>query len=270
MSANTNDLPKRHRFSWDTRLVPWTDGKCNQEDYVNAVRSWSAFHDMLPDTNTNKIPKKLRGIMLHSHLYGLAKDFCQEIPFDQIATEDGCDKICKALHKRDALSVFSTVYGDFLNLLSMKRGPNEAFRSFESRFAAAISKFKSHSASTMPESLTAFMLLANSAIESNQRISILAAATTLSIRFHEDLSNSDLLSTIKYYSIASVLRQCDKGEKNGTIHSDSANTSWRNIRSHNTLHSNWLKSKLVLHVGDAKIMAIGILIRMWMAFEARY
>ncbi len=68
---------------------------------------------MLPDNNSNKIPKKLRGIMLDSHLCGRAKDLCQEIPFEQISSEDGCDKICKALHKGDALCVFSTVYSDF-------------------------------------------------------------------------------------------------------------------------------------------------------------
>ncbi len=177
---NTNDLPKRPRFSWDTRLVPWTDGKGNQEDYVNAVRSWSAVDNMLPDTNNRKISKELHRIMLHSHLYGRAKNICQEIPFNQIATEDGCDKVCNSLHKGDALSVFSTVHSDFLNLLSTKRGPNEAFRNFESRFAAAISKFKS----ALPESLMEFMLLANSAIEPCQKISILAAASTLSIGFH--------------------------------------------------------------------------------------
>ena len=31
--------------------------------------------------------------MLHSHLYGRAKDLCEEIRFDQIASEDGADKI---------------------------------------------------------------------------------------------------------------------------------------------------------------------------------
>ncbi len=168
--------------------------------------------------------------MLHSLLYGRAKDLCQEIPFEKISSEDGCDKICKGLQKRDDPFVVSTVYGDFLNLLSTKRGSNEAFRNFESRFAAAISKFKSHSASALPESLMAFMLLANSATESNRRIFILAAGTTLSIGFHEDLSNSDLLTTTKYDSIASVLRQCDKGKRNRTIHSNSANDSWRNNR----------------------------------------
>ena len=134
------------------------------------------------------------------------------------------------MHKRDALSVVSTVYGDFLNFLSTKHGPNEAFRNFESRFTAAVSKFKSHSASALPASLMEFMLLGNSAIEFNQRISILSAATNSSIGFHEDLSNSGFLRTIKYDSIASVLRQCDKGKRNGTIHLNSANTLWRNNR----------------------------------------
>ncbi len=181
---------------------------------------------MLPNTNSNKILKKHRGIMLHSHLYRRAKDLWQEISFDQIATEDECDKICNTLDKRDSLSVVSTVYSDFLNLLSTKRGFNEAFRNFESRFAAAISEFKSDSASALAESIMGFMLLEIRAIESNQRTSILAAPTTPSIGFHEDLTNSDLLSTIKYDSIASVLRQCDKDKQNDIIHANSANTSW--------------------------------------------
>ena len=83
MTSNS-DLPKRPRFSWDIRSVPWTDGKGDQEEYVNAVRSWSSFHNKLPDSNSNKIPKSLRGIMLHSHLYGRAKDLCKEIPFTEI------------------------------------------------------------------------------------------------------------------------------------------------------------------------------------------
>ena len=60
------DLPKRPRFSWDIPSVPWPDGRGNQEDYFIAIRSWSAFHVKLPDSNSNKIPKGIPGIMLHT------------------------------------------------------------------------------------------------------------------------------------------------------------------------------------------------------------
>ena len=114
--TSTVDLPKHPRFSWDIRSVPWTDGRGNQEDYVNAVRSWTAFHAELPDSKSNKIPKGLRGIMLHSHLYGRAKDLCKEIPFKEISSADGVEKICKALYKKDALTIVSNAYIDFQQL----------------------------------------------------------------------------------------------------------------------------------------------------------
>ena len=137
MTSNS-DLPKRPRFSWDIRSVPWTDGKGDQEEYVNAVRSWSSFHNKLPDSNSNKIPKSLRGIMLHSNLYGRAKYLCKEISFTEIESDDGVDKICKAVYEQDALTIVSNAYRDFQDPLSTKRGYNEKFRNFECRFAASV------------------------------------------------------------------------------------------------------------------------------------
>ena len=63
------DLPKRPRFSSDIRSVPSIDGKGNQAEYVEAVKSWSSFHDEFPDSDSSKIPIGRRGIMLQSHLY---------------------------------------------------------------------------------------------------------------------------------------------------------------------------------------------------------
>ena len=80
--------------------MPWTDGRGNQEDYVNPVKSWQAFHAKLPDSNSNKIPQGLRGIMLHSHLYGCAKDLCKEIPFNVIESNDGVDKYANLYTKK--------------------------------------------------------------------------------------------------------------------------------------------------------------------------
>ena len=139
MNSANIELPKLPRFPWDIRSVPWTDGKGSQEDYVSAVQSWSSFHNRLPTTNNSKIPIGLRGIMLHSHLYGRAKDICKNIPLAKIESNDGVDAICYALHKRDALSVVSNAYSDFLQLLSTKRDTPENYSNFESRFSAAVS-----------------------------------------------------------------------------------------------------------------------------------
>ena len=66
------------------------------------------------------IPKGLSGIMLHSHLYGRAKDLCKDIPFDKIYSDKGVDLISKSLHKKESLSVVSTKYTDFMRVLATK------------------------------------------------------------------------------------------------------------------------------------------------------
>ena len=83
-----------------------------------------------------------------------------------------------SIYKKDALTIVSNAYSDFQNLLSTKRGINESFRNFESRFAAAIAKMKSHSSEALTESLTAFMILSNSNVDANQQISDLSSATS--------------------------------------------------------------------------------------------
>ena len=89
--------------------------------------------------------------MLNSHLFGRAKDLWKDIPFSEIESDDGFDKIGKALHKKDALSVVSNAYSDFLTLLSTKRGTSENYQNFEYGFAAAASEPNSHASNTLPE-----------------------------------------------------------------------------------------------------------------------
>ena len=45
--------------------------------------------------------------MLYSRLCGPAKDLSNDILFSEIESDDDVDKICKALHKKDALSLIS-------------------------------------------------------------------------------------------------------------------------------------------------------------------
>lgn len=93
----------------------------------------------------------------------------------------------------------------------MKRGADESFLNFESRFAAQVSKFNSHSSDAkLPEALTSFMLLANSNIDNNQRISILAAACPKEDSFTGVPTTTDYLGKVSYESIATVVRQCEK------------------------------------------------------------
>ena len=160
---------------------------------------------------------------MQSHLYGRAKDLCKEILFNKITSEDGVDKICKALYKKDALTIVSNAYSDFQNLVSTKRGNNESFRNFESRFTASIAKMKSHSSNALLESLTDFMLLSNSNNDANQRISILASATSHNDVSASPLTNEQLIDSVKYDPIASVLRQCDsrKTSSTDTLHANS-------------------------------------------------
>ena len=59
--------------------------------------------------------------MPHSYVYGRAEDLCKDFPFSEIESDDGVDKICKALHKKGALSEVSNTYYEFLSLSSIKR-----------------------------------------------------------------------------------------------------------------------------------------------------
>ena len=171
-------LPSRPRFSWDMKSVPWTDGEGRQDDYADAVSLWSAFHDELPESNANKIPEKLRGIMLVSQLFGRAKEICKKIDDSVIRSVEGPAAIVQAVYKRDALSTVSDVYRDYMDLLSLKRSSNEKFRTFESRFEAQVAKFNSNSTvCQIPEALTSFLLLANTNVDDSKRISVLAAAS---------------------------------------------------------------------------------------------
>ena len=133
-------------------------------------------------------------------------------------------KICKAVYKQNVLTIVRNAYSGFQDLLSTKRGYNEIFRNFECRFAAAVAKMKSYSIQAQPQSLTAFMLLANSKIDVNQRISILSASTSHSSRPGSSPTNESLITSIRYDPIASVLRQRDSNKlySTSTLHANSS------------------------------------------------
>lgn len=206
-----SNLPSGPRFSWHIKAVPWTYRKGDQLEYAKAVKKWSAFHDNLQDSNSNKIPKIIRGIVLQSHLYGRAKDLCDSLDDDVIASEDGVQLIVNTVYKKDPLSIVSCVYTELQKLLSIQRGDTESFKTFETRFEAQLSKFNALGSSvSLPESMSALVLLANSKVDSSQRISILAAASPKESKLLSTASIDDYVKAVKYEAIASVLRQCDR------------------------------------------------------------
>jgi len=203
-------LPQRPKFSWDVRNAPWTDGIGNQEGYAESVKLWKTYHDSLVPTNSTKIPAALQGIVLQSQLFGRAKDTVRKLAASEIASETGATKIVNALHKRDALQVVSEVFQDFISLLNFKRKGAESFKEFEQQFEALSAKFNSHSDETkLPEALLAFMMMANANLDSNQKISVLAASTPKNSDLTDTSTTTQFLSAVSYDSIASVIRQCE-------------------------------------------------------------
>ena len=202
------DLPSRPRFSWDIKTPPWTDGKGSQEGYFDAVMLWKQFHDALMINNQNKIPPTLQGIVLQSQLYGRAKDIVKAIPTADITSMEGAVIIAKKIHKVDPLSEVSECYDRFTKLLQTTRKSSESLKAFESRFNALVCRFNDTSdtqAPLLPESLVSFMLLANSNIDNNQRISILAASAPRPT----DEEDNTVLDKISYENVASIIRSSD-------------------------------------------------------------
>ena len=168
-------LPSRPRFQWDTRTPPWTDGIGIQEGYLKSVKLWKEFHDALPDSNSNKIPLQLQGIILKSQLFGRAQDLVSSIGYEDIRKPDWALTIARPVHKVDALSQVNNMSQQFFKLLDTVRSEKEDMTGFESRFQAQICRFhEAAGSSVLPESLLALMLMKNARVENQQRVSVLA------------------------------------------------------------------------------------------------
>lgn len=85
-------------------------------------------------------------------------------------------------------------------------------KAFDSRFSAIIAKSNAISESTkLPECLTVLMLISNSYVSDAQRVSVLAAAASASeVENVATATDEQLLKSISYGSVASVVRQCER------------------------------------------------------------
>lgn len=157
--------------------VAWTDGRDVQEKFAEAVKRWCEFHDNLHDKNSKKITKSNRGIVLLSHLYGIAGDVRKLIDDDNINSLDEFLAIVNAIHKRDPPTVVSSFCSELITLHNKNISHGESFRNFESRFNAQLSGFNSNAANTaLSDARYALVLFSNANVDANQRVAILAAA----------------------------------------------------------------------------------------------
>ena len=205
-------LPSRGRFQWDLKSPPWTDGRGNQENYVKAVSLWVEFHNALPESNSNKVPQTLQGLMLKSQLFGRAADLASKVSNEELRSADGAMKIARAVHKVDALSQVTKMAEQFANLLTTQRQSNESLQSFEVRFDAQICKFNDAAGSAvLPKALLALLLMSNASIDNSQRVSLLACVAPPN---SDVLTGPSLFNAIDYDKIASVLRSSDAPRNN--------------------------------------------------------
>lgn len=94
----------------------------------------------------------------------------------------------------------------FTALSYTERGNYVTYRNFEFRFAASSAYLNSRLVNNLPTFFTTFTLLTNSSVDSNYRTSILAASTNPSSAYAESMTNKQLLNSVKFDSIASVLQ----------------------------------------------------------------
>ena len=206
-SQDAHSLPGRARFQWDMRSPPWTDGRGNQERYLEAVQLWKETHDALPDSNSNKVPKTLQGIVLKGQLFGRARDLGSKVSDTDLRAPNGAITLAIAIYKIDPLSQVTRMADQFHELLTTKRRQNETLAAFESRFEAQVCRFNEAAGpAILPKALLALLLRSNADIENSQRVALLTSVAPSSTTA---LSGEALLTAIDYEKVASVLRSSD-------------------------------------------------------------
>lgn len=104
-----------------------------------------------------------------------------------------------AIHKRDPLAVVLIVYGERIKLMNAKRIIGNSFRDFGLRFNVQLSRFISLAThDTLLQPISALMLLANSTVDTNQRVSLIAAASTATNPINPKNVNENMSLLVMY------------------------------------------------------------------------
>lgn len=122
------------KFSYDMKSAPWTDRKDDHVDPYNSGKLCTAFHNALPDMNSNKIAVQLRAICVKAQLYGPAEDPCSKISDDKLLSPNRVWAVVKYVYKKDALSVFGKSYCAVNQLWNIRRGNGESIKNFRISF----------------------------------------------------------------------------------------------------------------------------------------
>lgn len=95
-------------------------------------------------------------------------------------------------------------------LLKTKRGEKESHKEFEQRFSAQMAKLNSMGpALKLSSEMGSLIILGNAKVDSDQRISILVAASPKDENISPRSSLEDFMKAVDYETIAAVLRQCE-------------------------------------------------------------
>lgn len=157
------------------KIAPRIGGKAAQDEYTEAVCGWCAFHDLLPDSNSNKLEKILWGPIFKSKCYKRGDDLANCYLEGKPTFKTSVQCIVIAIHKRDPFYFISDVFADFNGLFSTTFHQNENVNSSESQFEAGPARFNAHVSGTILRSPIALMGLVNSNVDKIQRAFTLAA-----------------------------------------------------------------------------------------------
>lgn len=138
---------------------------------------------------------------------------------------------CRRNLQKDSLTIVKKVFEEFMALVSMRRGDNEGFETFEQRLQAQVSKLNSHFVETaFPEALLAFLLIGNSNVDHSQRMSILEATALSSLQVKLADHSKGALNLVSYESVASIIHQCERKKLSAGTHPLQTNAAYP--RSH--------------------------------------
>lgn len=117
--------------------------------------------------------------MLWSQLSGSSRNSARKVPKSVLMHCNAAQAVVGSVHRCDPLSVVWSVYEKCSSVLSARRGDHDSLKTFEARFHAAVSRFRSHGDSiAVPEPFLALMTLNGARVDDSQRVSILAASVT--------------------------------------------------------------------------------------------
>lgn len=141
----------------------------------DAVNEWWHFYDILDNTNSNKLKKKVRGHILKSKCSSSFKDLLKSIVKEKLNSDDDAMHVVSATHNCYSLSFVPDVRKDFINPSKMCHQANGEMKNFETGFEALLTCSNAHGAGSVRVSLLWLLIPSNANVEDSQCISISAA-----------------------------------------------------------------------------------------------